>query len=365
MNGRSLKKRYVSCVAVWLCCAASAWGQPSGTEASEDPIARAWQELIAQAEAEGGLGPPAVEAPSEIRTEPEVIEIGPEGASAEPRGLDRVSRTGEGAEPDDFVYLNRSRERDYGEGQETVTCVPRHVCVILLEPKERVQLALVGDDEGWPLISDYAGPRGAEHAAVALTTIRWEARSNLFLMTDRRTYRFQLVAPKRPETSGARVAYDELTYFRYPSDTSVEVVAFPPAPPRAVDAGHAVSPTEGAADRPGPGPAEMDREAPLFVFRIEPAPEKKNRLQGRFRVYRQGDATYVVMPAGMRGRLGEWPQIVALGSDEEELVANAEFERLPDGSGRWRLPMVPAGLELYQGHGGKKRWIRAWNREIQ
>ena len=264
--------------------------------------------------------------------------------------LSKVNWTGQGADPDTFTYVNRARERDYGEGQETVACVPRHVCVLLFEQGEVIVGAVIGDDESWPLESEYAGAPGHEFAVIALSPQRFGTRSNLVVLTDRRTYRFRLVSPQRPKNADASLDYDELTFFRYPGGSTVAAVDLPSAPAAAPSA-------EATASR--------ESDEPLFVYRLEPAERRKHRLPGSFEVYRQGEETWVVMSASTRAVLGEWPQVVALGADGEELVANAGFEISEDGSGRYRLPMVPPGLELYRGAGADKRWLRAWHTGIR
>ena len=107
----------------------------------------------------------------------------------------------------------------YGAGLPTVVCAPLRVCVLELQPGEKiVGEPHIGDSVRW-IVSPASS--GKDDLAVAMIIIKPKAAgldTNLFVATDRRAYYLRLIS--KPEEYIARVA------FAYPDDDEAKWKAY-------------------------------------------------------------------------------------------------------------------------------------------
>jgi type IV secretion system protein VirB9 len=99
----------------------------------------------------------------------------------------------------------------YGAGLPTVVCAPLRVCVVELEPGEKlVGEPHIGDAVRWIIAPAGAGQADAVTPMIVLKPKQAGLDTNLLLTTDRRAYYLRLIS--KPEEYLARVA------FEYPED---------------------------------------------------------------------------------------------------------------------------------------------------
>jgi type IV secretion system protein VirB9 len=99
----------------------------------------------------------------------------------------------------------------YGAGLPTVVCAPLRVCVVELEPGEKlVGEPHIGDAVRWIIAPAGAGQADAVTPMIILKPKQAGLDTNLLLTTDRRAYYLRLIS--KPEEYLARVA------FAYPED---------------------------------------------------------------------------------------------------------------------------------------------------
>jgi type IV secretion system protein TrbG len=107
----------------------------------------------------------------------------------------------------------------YGAGLPTVVCAPLRVCVLELQPGEKiVGEPHIGDSVRW-IVSPASS--GKDELAVAMIIIKPKSAgldTNLFVTTDRRAYYLRLIS--KPEDYIARVA------FAYPDDDEAKWKAY-------------------------------------------------------------------------------------------------------------------------------------------
>lgn len=99
----------------------------------------------------------------------------------------------------------------YGAGLPTVVCAPLRVCVVELEPGEKlIGEPHIGDAIRWIIAPAGAGQADSVTPMIALKPKQAGLDTNLLLTTDRRAYYLRLIS--KPEEYLARVA------FAYPED---------------------------------------------------------------------------------------------------------------------------------------------------
>ena len=182
----------------------------------------------------------------------------------------------------------------YGGGLPTLVCAPLRVCVIELEPGERILGGpQIGDSIRWLIAPASAG---AGDTATAMIVVKPKAAgldTNLLVTTDRRAYYLRLIS--KPEEYLARIA------FSYPENELMKWKA------------HAAE----EADRRR---REAERIAPVtaiedlyFDYRVLGDGPIKPR-----RVFDDGKKTFIQMSAMVEQR--ELPALVVIGGGGPEMV---------------------------------------------
>ncbi|MEM6795013.1 MAG: TrbG/VirB9 family P-type conjugative transfer protein [Acidobacteriota bacterium] len=247
-----------------------------------------------------------------------------------------VERLGKGPDRTDVKVNKRVRVQRFGEEEISLDCLPYFVCTLMLEPGEAIQSETYGDEEWWSVLIAYAGPDGEKTPVVSFSPTVWGIQSNAILGTSRRFYRVSLNSPKKP-SDGVSVDLSELTLFEYPRVR--RSVAEPPA----------------VLEKPASVSAVEVRNQ-FFRYRTEDPHRRSKRFSWVAKaIFDDGKRIEVHLPLG----IPEVPQVVALGSNGDVLEANAVLEERED-SLVWRIPFLPAGLELSVGEGRDRQWRRFW-----
>lgn len=185
---------------------------------------------------------------------------------------------------------NRIVWKQYDEG--TVVTVPGRAGIqttIQFEPGERIENVAIGDSAGWQVTPN----RRAD--LLFLKPILPDSRTNMTVVTDRRTYLFDL-------TTGGKGGPLYVMRFSYPMPAAAPALTAAEAPPpdvtpRAVE----------IALPPAPTPADLD-----FAW-VKEGPEKLLPAQ----VFDDGHSTYLRWDTG-----AEVPAILVPGPDGTEGPAN-------------------------------------------
>ena len=187
----------------------------------------------------------------------------------------------------------------FGAGLATVVCAPLRVCVLELQPGEKlVGEPHIGDSVRWSIAPASAGRPDLATSMIVIKPKQPGLDTNLLVMTDRRAYYVRLIS--KPEEYLARVA------FSYPDDDDAKWKA------------HLAQ-------------QEQQRKEELRRSRIEPVETMENlyfdyRITGGdeyirpVRVVDDGKKTFIQMPAGATVR--EAPVLVVLGPDAKPEMVN-------------------------------------------
>jgi len=111
-------------------------------------------------------------------------------------------------------------------GSPLVACAPLQLCQIILEKGENIQDIAVGDPTRWQLAKMYMGDQenGDGSHIVTIKPSAEEMATNLTITTDRRLYRFRLVAEKTTSSPTINFWYPEDTLKRNTRNAKKRVV---------------------------------------------------------------------------------------------------------------------------------------------
>ncbi len=164
--------------------------------------------------------------------------------------------------PDPDAFVDATQIYDYAPGAlYEVYAAPGFLSTILLEPGEIIVTVAAGDTARWMVEEATAGDLGSPRALLLLKPTRASIRTNIVLVTDRRTYLIEAVAVDGREYS-AQVAW------RYPDNAA--------APNASIV-----------------GPVALDRVN--FRYRIETTRGRAPRWRP-VRVFDDGRRTYIEFP---------------------------------------------------------------------
>ena len=188
----------------------------------------------------------------------------------------------------------------YGAGLPTIVCAPLRVCIIELQPGEKiVGEPQIGDAVRWNLAPALYG-RGEE--ATSVIVLKPQAPgldTNLLVTTDRRAYYLRLIS--KPEDYMARVA------FAYPEGDELKwQVHFAEQREAEKQASHTRELT----------PAAVAVGNLCFDYTVKGGDENLRPV----RVFDDGSKTYIQMPAGVQNR--QAPALVILGQDGKGEMVN-------------------------------------------
>lgn len=206
----------------------------------------------------------------------------------------RASATWRGDNTTPSVGPNGQVTYSFGAGLPVVVCAPLRICLIELQPGEKILgEPQVGDSVRWSISPAVYGSGPDAISAIVLKPLAVGLDTNLALLTDRRAYYIRLVS--HPEDYTARVAF---TYAEDDNNRKWQ---------EHLDAQTAAARLEQrTADIL---PAMITAEKLNFDYQITGGTEHIRPV----RVYDDGAKTYLQMPQEMRNR--EAPVLLVVGKD--------------------------------------------------
>lgn len=193
----------------------------------------------------------------------------------------------------------------FGAAVPVLVCAPLRLCVIELQPGEKVINGVqMGDAVRWVVTPAETGSGPTAQTLVVIKPKEEGLSTNLMIPTNRRVYYFQLTSHSKDHTS--RVA------FEYPEDAKAAWAAL--AAKQAERSANEVATMNGAG---APAGSAIDRLA--FDYSIEGDAKFKPT-----RVVDDGTKTYIQLPAAVRS--DELPVLVVLANDGKEQLVNSRFK---------------------------------------
>jgi type IV secretion system protein TrbG len=188
----------------------------------------------------------------------------------------------------------------YGAGLPTVVCAPLRVCIIELQPGEKLMgEPQIGDSVRWNLAPASYGKADDLTSVIVLKPQSPGLDTNLLITTDRRAYYLRLIS--KPEEYVARVA------FAYPDGDDRkwrEHLAQQREDQKVADRNSQLT------------PAAIAVGSLCFDYSVKGGDENVRPL----RVFDDGAKTYIQMPAGVQNR--EAPALVVVGADGKSEMLN-------------------------------------------
>jgi type IV secretion system protein TrbG len=189
----------------------------------------------------------------------------------------------------------------FGAGLPTVVCAPLRVCIIELQPGEKiVGEPQIGDSVRWNISPAMYGVTDDATSVIVLKPQVPGLDTNLLVTTDRRAYYLRLVS--KPEDYVARVA------FLYPEDDSARRWQKHMADQQTTE--------KQAKKAPEVLPAMITAEKLNFGYRVEGGDQFLRPL----RVYDDGAKTFIQMRPELQHR--EAPVLLVLGKDGKGEMKN-------------------------------------------
>jgi type IV secretion system protein TrbG len=188
----------------------------------------------------------------------------------------------------------------YGAGLPTVVCAPLRVCIIELQPGEKLMgEPQIGDSVRWNLAPASYGKADDLTSVIVLKPQSSGLDTNLLITTDRRAYYLRLIS--KPEEYVARVA------FAYPDGDDRkwrEHLAQQREEQKVADRNSQLTPAAIAVGNL------------CFDYSVKGGDENLRPV----RVFDDGAKTYIQMPAGVLNR--EAPALVVVGADGKSEMLN-------------------------------------------
>ena len=187
----------------------------------------------------------------------------------------------------------------FGAGLPVVVCAPLRVCVIELQPGERVNKEVqLGDTVRWIVTPAESGSGKTAQTLVVIKPKEVGLDTNLVIPTDKRNYYIRLVS--RSSDYVARVA------FNYPDEA------------RAAWEAYSAKRGDLAKSEVAPDMAAMSIERLKFDYTMEGEASFRP-----VRVLDNGEKTYIQLPSSSKA--DEIPVLVVLNSDGKEQLVNSRF----------------------------------------
>ena len=240
----------------------------------------------------------------------------------------------------------------YGHGIPTLICIPDRACDIALEAGEVIDGLAVGDPEGWQttFLTEGEAPEPIPH--ILLQPTGADLKTNLVVVTSRRTYHVELTSPPEDELEGDDTVYHHLRWWypdRWTQKLRGELGADPAPEPEA----EATSSPE--ADRQAPAEA-LETAVELgdldFGYRVKLPRRRSRRLPWEpTSVFDDGRNVYLHLPPVARAT--DLPVVLGRAPDGSTFPVNAHVQ------GSWIiLPALFEELELVTGSGDERRFLR-------
>ena len=105
--------------------------------------------------------------------------------------------------------LNGALTYVFGDHIPRILCRPNHLTNIALQPGERVTAVHAGDTARWQISPARSGPDGQETVHVIVKPLMPDIRTNLLIMTDRRTYNLDLLSSANEFIPAVRFSYPD------------------------------------------------------------------------------------------------------------------------------------------------------------
>lgn len=184
----------------------------------------------------------------------------------------------------------------YGNLIPKVVCRPNRVTDIALQPGEKVNAVHAGDTVRWQISPAKSGSGAFEVVHVIIKPLMPDISTNMLIMTDRRTYNFDLVASDKNYIPALR--------FSYPQDTLSDWNTFIAANREQQEKDVALKPSYA-----------MSAEDLFFGYKIV---DKKKVPWKPIRVFDDGTKTYIQMPKKYRAL--EAPVVLFYEGKHQKLV---------------------------------------------
>jgi type IV secretion system protein VirB9 len=190
---------------------------------------------------------------------------------------------------------------NFGAGLPTVVCAPLRVCIVELQPGEKLEgEPQIGDSVRWNIAPALYGNGDQTTPIIVLKPQLAGLDTNLLITTDRRAYYLRLIS--KPVDYVARVA------FQYPLDQSPQKWQEQLAEQREKE-----RQTKAHSDATA---AMIAADKLNFEYKVT---GKSEQLQP-VRVFDDGSKTYIQMPGGMQNR--EAPALLIIGNDGKGEMSN-------------------------------------------
>ncbi len=191
----------------------------------------------------------------------------------------------------------------FGTGLATLVCAPMRICILELQPGERLNgEPQIGDSVRWQITPAVYGTGVDGTPIIVVKPTAPGLDTNLLVTTDRRAYYLRLIS--KPEDYVSRVA------FEYPAEDNNR---------RWQE--HMVTERSRQSEKAELLPALVTAEHLNFGYDIHGGNEHIRPL----RVFDDGEKTYLQMPAEMKNR--EAPVLLIVGNDGKGEVTNYRVQR--------------------------------------
>jgi P-type conjugative transfer protein TrbG len=125
--------------------------------------------------------------------------------------------------PDAAAFTDATQIYDYAPGAlYEVYGAPGFISTVLLEPGEAIVTVAAGDTTRWMVEQASGGDMETSRAMLLIKPTRADIRTNIVLVTDRRTYSIEAIAVPGQ-------TYSAQTAWRYPMDANAELAGGPAA----------------------------------------------------------------------------------------------------------------------------------------
>jgi type IV secretion system protein VirB9 len=109
--------------------------------------------------------------------------------------------------PVSLLGQNGALSYAYGDHIPRIVCRPNHLTDISLQPGEKVTAVHAGDTARWQISPATSGTGGQEAVHVIIKPLMPDIRTNLLVMTDRRTYNLDLISSANDFIPSVRFSY--------------------------------------------------------------------------------------------------------------------------------------------------------------
>ena len=191
----------------------------------------------------------------------------------------------------------------FGAGLATLVCAPMRICIVELQPGEKLNgEPQIGDSVRWQIAPSTYGSGVDGTPVIVVKPTASGLDTNLLVTTDRRAYYLRLIS--KPDDYVSRVA------FEYPAEDNNR---------RWQE--HMLTERSRQPERAELHPALVTAERLNFSYDIHGGNEHIRPL----RVFDDGEKTYLQMPAEMKNR--EAPVLLIVGNDGKGEVTNYRVQR--------------------------------------